>query len=236
MKKLILLVSIYAIAMAFMESAVVVYLREIYYPDGFSFPLVAFWGKVAITELFRELATMVMLLAVALIAARRRTEIFAWFIYSFAVWDIFYYIFLKVLLGWPSSLLTWDILFLIPTTWTGPVIAPVINSLTMILLALVIIYYSRKGMKASLRPGEWILLIIGSLITIFSYIMDYAGFMMEEFTLSSLLFTPGKEEIMNRATAYVPRSFNWYLFGLGELMFLLSIALFNRRHQGSSGS
>ena len=235
MKRLVILVSVYAIAMAFLESAVVVYLREIYYPGGFDFPLVAFWGKIATTELFRELATIVMLLTVAFLAARKRAEVFAWFIYAFAVWDIFYYVFLKLILGWPASLMTWDILFLIPTTWTGPVIGPVINSLTMILLALLIIYYSGKGLKTSLRLNEWIILIVGSLITIFAYMLDYTSFMLEEHSLGKILFSPGCEEVMQRASAYIPRSFNYYLFILGELMFLLGIALFNRRLQRSDG-
>ena len=234
MKKLLLLVSFYAIAMAFVESAVVVYLREIYYPGGFDFPLVAFWGKIALTELFRELATMVMLLTVACLAARKRSEIFAWFIFAFAVWDIFYYVFLKLILGWPASLLTWDILFLIPTTWTGPVIGPVINSITMILLAIVIIYYSGKGLNATLRSNEWIILIIGSVITIITYTLDYTAFMLEEFSLGKILFSPGSEEVMQRASTYIPRSFNYYLFTMGELMFLLGISLFNRRLQRSS--
>lgn len=110
--------------MAFLESAVVVYLRAIYYPDGNLFPMKLIEGRIAVTELWREAATMVMLITVAVIVSKRAIERFAWFIYAFAIWDIFYYVFLYFLLGWPQSLLTWDILFLIPVTWTGPVLAP----------------------------------------------------------------------------------------------------------------
>ncbi|MBL7138880.1 MAG: hypothetical protein ISS17_08905, partial [Bacteroidales bacterium] len=134
-----LLITLFAIAMGFLESAVVVYLRAIYYPEGFAFPLKIIEGPVATTEILREAATLIMLITVAILAARRWIIRFAWFIYIFAIWDIFYYIFLWLLLGWPESLLTWDILFLIPTTWVGPVLAPVINSLTMIALAGVMI-------------------------------------------------------------------------------------------------
>ena len=234
MKKLIILVSIYAIAMAFLESAVVVYLREIYYPGGFDFPLVPFWGKIALTELFREFATLVMLLTVAFLAARKRAEVFAWFIYAFAVWDIFYYVFLKLILGWPASLLTWDILFLIPTTWTGPVLGPVINSITMIMLALVIIYFSGKGRNVSLKGIEWLLLVLGSVITIITYTLDYTTFMLEEHSLGKILFSPGSEGVMGKASMYIPRSFNYFLFSMGELMFLFGILLFNRRLQRSA--
>ena len=109
-----IIVTILSIAMGFLECAVVIYMREILYPGGFEFPLAAIEGDLALTEILREAATMVMLLAIGLMAGRNRSERFAWFLYSFAVWDIFYYVFLKILIGWPSSLLTWDILFLIP--------------------------------------------------------------------------------------------------------------------------
>jgi len=142
------LLTIFAIAMGFLESAVVIYLREIYYPEGFAFPLNIIHGKIAVTEILREAATIVMLVSVSILAARRWIIRFAWFIYLFAIWDIFYYVFLRVLLGWPESLLTWDILFLIPTTWVGPVLAPVINSLTMILLAILLIVADRRTREA----------------------------------------------------------------------------------------
>ena len=139
----IIIITLFAVAMGFLESAVVVYLRELYYPEGFSFPLTNLADHILITELFREIATMVMLVTVSMLAARKWNIRFAWFIYMFAIWDIFYYIFLWLLIGWPESLLTWDILFMIPTTWVGPVIAPVINSLTMILLASLILLADR---------------------------------------------------------------------------------------------
>ena len=121
--------------MGFLEAAVVVYLREILYPGGFSFPLSPVPASLALTEIFREVATLVMLVSIGILAGRKFSTGFAWFIYSFAIWDIFYYIFLKAVLGWPESLMTWDVLFLIPTTWTGPVLTPVLVSLTMILFA-----------------------------------------------------------------------------------------------------
>ena len=140
--RILFIITIFSIAMGFMESSVVVYLREILYPGGFDFPLAPINLHLAITELIREAATLIMLLTIGIIAGRTASERFAWFIFSFAIWDLFYYIFLKLLLGWPESLLTWDILFLIPITWVGPVISPVLVALTMILLAVIIIYYN----------------------------------------------------------------------------------------------
>ena len=122
--------TLFSIAMGFLESAVVQYLREISYPGGFEFPLVPIDNRLAVTEVIRESATIMMLIAVSCLSGRTLSERFAWFLYCFAVWDIFYYIFLKFLIGWPASFMTWDVLFLIPAPWVGPVIAPVIVSST----------------------------------------------------------------------------------------------------------
>ncbi|HNY09113.1 MAG TPA: hypothetical protein PKO42_04430, partial [Tenuifilaceae bacterium] len=138
-------VTLFAIAMGLLESAVVIYMRELLYPGGFSFPLSPIPERLAVTELLRELATLVMLVGVGVVAGRNFPERFAWFIFSFGVWDIFYYVFLKLLIGWPTSMLTWDLLFLIPVTWTGPVVAPVAISLMMITLALVILKSAGKN-------------------------------------------------------------------------------------------
>ncbi len=140
--KTIIWITVFSIAMAYMESAIVVYLRALYYPEGFAFPLKIIGKDIIITEFFREIATVIMIIGAGIMAGRKNIEKFAFFIYSFAVWDIFYYVFLKVLLNWPASFLTDDILFLIPSPWVGPVIAPIINSLTMILLGGCIVYFS----------------------------------------------------------------------------------------------
>jgi hypothetical protein len=221
--------ALFGIAFGFVECAVVVYLRELYYPGGFNFPLKLIGNNVAVTELLREAATMVMLITVALLASRKAIVRFAWFIYAFAFWDIFYYVFLYLLLGWPHSLLTWDILFLIPVTWTGPVIAPVINSLTMILLAVVIIRRDQKEIKANLNLTEWLLIITGSLATIFVYTQDYMAFMLRQFTLGDILKNQNSREILDYSLQYVPVSFNWPLFILCELLFLAATGLYLRR-------
>jgi hypothetical protein len=222
-------VAIFAISMGFLESAVVVYLRAIYYPDGIIFPLKLIEGRIAVTELWREAATMVMLITVAVIVSKLAIERFAWFIYAFAIWDIFYYIFLYFLLGWPQSLLTWDILFLIPVTWTGPVLAPVINSLTMILLASVIIKYSASVSGFRVKLFEWVLLIGGSFIVIYTYIEGYTMYMLTKFNLGDLFsISPGKE-VLDYAALFVPVHFNWLLFGIAEIMFFTTVYLIIKR-------
>src|SRR4030095_13106258 len=134
LRKTLLFLLLFSTAMGFLEAAVVIYLRKLYYPGGFDFPLVVIPRDVAVVELFREGATLIMLLAVGFLTGKTTAQRFCYFLFCFATWDIFYYVFLKVFLGWPESLLTWDILFLLPVPWVGPVLAPCLSSLTMILL------------------------------------------------------------------------------------------------------
>ena len=225
LKFCLLVVSIFSIAMGLLESAVVIYMREILYPEGFGFPLSPVQPDMMLTELLREGATIIMLLGIGFLAGRNASERFAWFLYSFAIWDIFYYIFLWLLIGWPESLMTYDVLFLLPTTWIGPVIAPVIVSLTMISLALLILVVNRqkKGIKI---PGiSLMLLITGSVILILGFIWDYSAFILESMSIRDIWTLP-KEEVLKLATQYVPRSFNWFLYILGELVILSGILLF----------
>jgi hypothetical protein len=118
----------FAVAMAYLEAAVVIYLRRIHYlEDPLSlFPLKVWDAADLLIEIGREAATIVIILGAAALAARGGVRRFAAFAFTFGLWDIFYYAWLKVLLGWPVSWLEWDILFLIPWAWLGPWVAPVI--------------------------------------------------------------------------------------------------------------
>jgi hypothetical protein len=228
--KTFLWLTLFSIAMAYLESAVVVYLRAIMYPEGFEFPLAPFRPDIALTEIFREAATIIMLLGAGYLGGRCFTMRFAWFIYCFAVWDVFYYIFLKVLVGWPASLLTWDILFLIPVTWTGPVVSPVIVSITMMLLAVVLIYYSRKDEEVRIDRREWILLITGSVIIILSFVWDYSAFVLRHYSAGEIITLSDKNTLFELSLQYIPKHFPWLLFALGEALILLAVGLFFRRY------
>lgn len=127
------MVVLYATAMAWVESAVVFYLRtmmhriEPYQPN----PLPYFAG-FGFAELVREFSTLVMLFTVGWMAGRNGRQRFGYMLLAFGVWDIGYYLFLIPLTGWPRSLFDWDILFLIPLPWWGPVLAPVLIAILMI--------------------------------------------------------------------------------------------------------
>ena len=218
-----IIVGIFAVAMGLLEAIVVVYLRKIYYPDGFSFPLALIDPGTLTIELVREIATIVMLVTVGLLAGRTMHEKFSWFLFTFGVWDIIYYAGLKIFLDWPESLLTWDILFLIPVTWIGPVLAPLICSVTMILFAVLVINLCRKS-KEEVRFGRyiWALIISGAVLIFISFIQDFTGILIREG-----FFTGGGEmtnaKIIDFSTSFVPGKFNWWLFILGEAVILWAI-------------
>jgi hypothetical protein len=164
---------LFAIAMGYLEAAVVVYLRELYYPSGFHFPITIISNKIAFIEIGREFATVVMLAVPAVLAARGFYGRFAAFSLMFGVWDIVYYVSLKATLGWPASLMTWDILFLIPVPWVGPVIAPCIISVCLIAGALLVFRAEDRRAQFESRPWEWALATAGGLIVVVSFTIDF---------------------------------------------------------------
>lgn len=170
MRNMLLAVFAFAAAFAFVESSVVVYLRSIYYPDGFTFPLKMIRQEHLIVELAREAATIVMLVAAGMIAGGHRWERFSYFIFAFGVWDIFYYVWLKILLDWPVSVFDWDILFLIPMPWIGPVLAPVLVSLFLIAASMLILSKERGRYHPPLTA--WISAVAGSGAILYSFMED----------------------------------------------------------------
>lgn len=130
--------TVFAIAMAYLESAVVVYLRQLFHPQNLRqvFPPGEFSPAFLVLEIGREAATIIMMWAVARLVARSRPDrLFPLFVFLFGVWDLFYYFWLKILIGWPVHWLEWDILFLIPFAWVGP-------WLTAALIALLLVVWS----------------------------------------------------------------------------------------------
>jgi len=194
---------VYAAAMAFVESAVVVYLRWIYYPGGFRFPITIIPDRMTAIEVGREAATILMLIAVAALAGAGRWEKFLCFCIAFGVWDIFYYVWLRLLLGWPESLLTWDILFLMPVPWLGPVLAPVIVSIGLIAGPLWLLLLRARGATLRFSSGLWAMAVIGGALVLLSFTLDY------DVVLEGLQ----------------PRPFRWWLFGAGAGLATLALVL-----------
>lgn len=163
---------LFAIAFAFIESAVVVYIRDLYYPDGFGFPLKPIFAKHLSTEVIREFSTLLVILTVASLAGTTRWQRFAYFLIAFGLWDIFYYGWLKVLLDWPASIFEFDVLFLIPLPWIAPVLAPILISILLIVSGLLII--RKEAREGGFKSGRlaWILSIIGSLVILYSFMHD----------------------------------------------------------------
>ncbi|MDJ1480058.1 hypothetical protein QNI16_06140 [Cytophagaceae bacterium YF14B1] len=232
--KHILWLTAFSIAMGFLETAVVVYLRVIYYPEGFKFPLAPIHPNVALTEFLREAATMIMLWGIGWLTGKTPVQRFAFFLYSFAVWDIFYYVFLYLLLGWPESLFTWDVLFLIPVTWVGPVLAPCLVAMTMILFTGVVVWLSNNQFSIHIPRQTVRLWLAGCIIVIGSFIYDYLVFVQQHHGLSAL-WSPGKQAALFAEIAvYVPTYYPWWVFCIGEALFLWGIAkfyLFNTQAQ-----
>lgn len=226
----IIWLTIFSIAMGLLECAVVVYIRELYYPNGFTFPLVMINNRIAVTELLREAATVVMLMGIGYFTGKTFVTRFGSFLFAFAIWDIFYYVFLWLILGWPDSIMTWDVLFLIPVMWVGPVLAPVIVSITMIGYAFVFWTKDTDKSKVKIRKLDWSGMIIASLIIILSFTWDFMDFLLSENSIGDLI-NLGKENLVILSTQYIPQKFNWFLFGIGEMLLILTIINFNRRRQ-----
>jgi hypothetical protein len=211
---------IFGIAFGYVEAAVVAYLRAIYNPLRLHFypgtadelfPLLSFeqlrlLGPEHImrlkTEIGRELATLLMLAGVAVTAARSVREWVAAFLVCFGIWDITFYVSLKLLLHWPASLMTWDILFLIPVPWTGPVIAPLVASVSMIASGVVLLWREYDGKPVHLSAVRWALILLGGALIVAAFMWDFR----------------------NTASGGNPNPFNWVLFISGEVIGVLAFA------------
>jgi hypothetical protein len=209
-KRSILALLLFGTAFGYVEAAVVAYLRLLheparqrYYPGrpaGELFPLLTLeqlraaggdQQRILAIELGREAATLLMLAGVAAAAASNPGQWAAAFVIAFGVWDIAFYAFLKLLLDWPASVFTWDILFLIPVPWVGPVLAPVLVSMAMIAAGT---WHLRRPVHIDL--WHWIGLICAAFVIVLSFAMRYRDIM----------------------AGHAPAAFDWKIFGVGLAM------------------
>ena len=191
--KIFSIVVVFSIAFGYIEAAVVVYLRQIFHPDGFTFPMTVFgtgplFKRFLLTEIGREAATIVLIFTSAWLFGCNRHQRFAYFLIIFAVWDIFYYVWLKVLLDWPASIMDWDILFLIPVTWASPVLYPVLISITLIGFAVVILYRCSYGRSIRATLPDWLGFSAAGLIVVVSFCLP--GLHITEQDFASYFYRP----------------------------------------------
>ena len=193
-----------AISFAYVESAVVVYLREIYFDGSFDFPLVTIWengrrvvDRLILVETGREAATIVMLAAAGILAGRNGLQRFCFFMIAFGIWDIFYYLWLYAILGWPESLMTWDLLFYIPLPWVGPVIAPVLIAATMTAAGALLISLEDRGVRIRWLWVDWAVEMGCAFLLIVSFCWDW----------KNILRVPD-----GTGHTGIPNAFAWWLF------------------------
>jgi hypothetical protein len=203
MRRRLTWLTIYAVAMAYLESAVVVYLRAIYYPDGFDFPLAPMPPGMAAIEIGREAATLIMLLGVAALTGADRWERFLAFCVTFGVWDISYYAWLWIFTRWPPSLLTWDVLFLIPVPWIAPVLAPVLVSVALVAGALILLNLKARDVRMGFSIPLWTLAVAGGGLVLVSFMLDFATVLRQ----------------MN------PSPFHWEVFAVGFGLGVIALAI-----------
>jgi hypothetical protein len=206
--KQILWVALFAIAMAYLESAVVVYLRRLYGISDLMLHVPLFDPQIGAIELGRELATLVMLLAVGWAAGKKFQSRFGFFIFAFGVWDIFYYIWLKVFIDWPGSILDPDLLFLIPLPWWGPVLAPVLIASLMVAGGALAVLGVERGDIIRLKPTEWVILIVGNLVMLYTFMAD------------SLAILPADSQTLSLLR---PTNFHWLIYLFGLLLAIFSV-------------
>ena len=187
---------LYALAMAYLEAAVVVYLgAALGVPTGTIFPIDLSPAAMPFgwIEVGREGATLVMIGGVAWLAGRSPLERLAWAGVVFGIWDIGYYAWLWVFSGWPPSLGTWDLLFLLPAPWAGPVWAPIAVSAGLIGFGLACAGRLRAGASVRFDRRHLGALLLGGAIIIASFLTN-GGLVLDGGT---------------------PTSFAWPIFAVG---------------------
>ncbi len=171
-----IMVALYATGMAWVEAAAVFYLRTLvdrvdpYQPH----PVFVREDLISI-ELVREAATLLMLFAVAWLAGRSKQSRFGFFLIAFGIWDILYYAFMAVMSGWPRSLFDWDILFLLPLPWWGPVLAPVTVATLMVLAGILLCEAEEAEPNLWPRRWTWRMNLVGVIFLLYVFMADAIG-------------------------------------------------------------
>ncbi len=212
------IVAVFSIAMAWMESSTVVYLRTLVNRvepyQAAPLPIVNSFG---VTEIVREAATLIMLLTIGWLAGMSWKSKLGFFMAAFGVWDIFYYLFLKIIVGWPHSLFDWDILFLIPLPWWGPVLSPILISLVLIILGTFLAQSERNNTTLLSGKLGWIFHLCGIFLALYVF-------------MAHSIKVVGNG---NRGIEDLPTNFNWPLFVIA--LFIMMMPVFEAGIQSVKG-
>ena len=222
-----LVVAGYAVAMAWVEAAVVFYLRTLANRiDPYQANPLPEVAGLSWVELVREAATLVMLLGVGLLAGRDWRSRWGYAAVAFGIWDLFYYLFLRIITHWPHSVLDWDILFLIPLPWWGPVLAPVIIALLMIAWGTLASQFDYEEHWFRSEWKSWLLGFMGAALALYVFMAD-----------SLRVAGQGRDAIRQ----VLPKEFAWGWFAIAALMMsapvmVLAWKISRRRRAGAASS
>lgn len=204
----LLWVGLFAIAMAYLEAAVVVYLRRVYGITDLMLSVPPFDPQIGAIEFGRELSTLVMLLSVGIIAGQNLQSRLGVAIFAFGLWDIFYYIWLRVFFGWPTSLLDPDLLFLIPLPWWGPVLSPVLIALLMVVVGVLLSLAAETGITFCFTRINLAILLVGILVVLYTFMAD------------ALTLLPADAQTLSQVKL---SQFNWPVYIIGYVIGLAGI-------------
>jgi hypothetical protein len=193
-----IIVVAFAVAMAWMEAATVFYIRALVGRiEPYQAEPLPLQGPLGNVELWREAATLVMLAAVGCLAGRTWRQRAGYAALAFGIWDVLYYVFLRPISGWPNTLLDWDILFLLPLPWWGPVLAPVSIAVLLIVWGTMVTQGSDRAVRDTPARWTWALAGIGAVLALCIFMTD-----------AFRALPDGRDAILR----VLPTGFNWPLF------------------------
>lgn len=189
---------VFGVAFGLIEAAVVVYLRDIFdIQDGELFPFLPYPDSIQENALrierFREAATLLLMLAPAYLFSNRVFEKVVAYGIVFGLWVMSYYGFLWIFLDWPTTLMTYDVLFLIPALWVAPVICPLMISLSLVVFGTSYIIIGRRRVTRIPSAMQFLMAVGGGVLVIWSFVAE-------------------SDYYMNGG---VPPAFSWLIFGPG---------------------